>query len=108
MNASARKAQHLVTERRRKNRKRSLSTAVAAVTENAQARKTVTVALRKAAKTLREAGRLGRVQRKVCRIADAVRLNYRYTVAQVAKIAAAYRPRKAEYVAVRNALVAAA
>jgi hypothetical protein len=108
MNASARKAQQIVTARRRANKKRSLSSVVATVTENVQARKTVTAALRKAAKTLREAGKLGRVQRRIRRIGVAVRLNYRYTVAQVAAIAAAYRPRKAEYVAVRNALAAAA
>lgn len=109
MNASTRKAHQILRDRRRANRKRSLSTHVAQVTESAQARKTVTAALRKVAKALREGGDLGRVQCRIGRQGDAkvIGPNYRYTAAQAAMIASVYRPRKAEYVAVRNALTAA-
>lgn len=108
MNDRTRNAHRIIKARRTAGRKCSLSTYVARQTEDAAARKTVTNALRNAAKTLRESGALGKVQTRVCFVAPGVAgKNHRYTAAQVARIAAAYRPRKAEYKAVRAALLAA-
>lgn len=106
MNASSRTARQIIKARRAANTKRSISTHVARATADRAARKAVTAALRKSAKTLREAGQLGKVQTRVCYVtASVVGPNYRYNAAQVARIAAAYRPRKAEYKAVREALL---
>jgi hypothetical protein len=106
MKRSNRKAAELIRKRRLGNRKRSLSTAVAAVTKDATTRKTVTAALRKAAKPLRESGDLGRVQVRTCYVTpDQVGKNYRYTARQIARIAADYNPRKSECKAARAALL---
>ena len=57
---------------------------------------------------LRESGDLGAVKSKRCNVADGVRgVKHVYTRQQVRKVAAAYNPRKAEYKAVRAALLAA-
>lgn len=106
MNASSRTARQIIKARRAANAKRSLSTHVAKATEDRAARKTVTAALRKSAKMLRESGQLGKVQTRVCYVtASVVGPNYRYNAAQVARIAAAYKPRKAEYKTVREVLL---
>lgn len=108
MNASYRQGQRNIRERRNAAKKRSISTYVARVTEDQQARETVTAALRAKAKTLRESGALGRVQQRTCRVTpDHVGVNYRYNARQIAEIAAAYRPRKDAYKAARVALMAA-
>lgn len=107
MKQNSRQGRQTLKARRAAGRKCSLSTYVARQTEDAAARKTVTNALRNAAKPLRESGALGKVQTRVCFVAPGVAgKNHRYTAAQVARIAAAYRPRKAEYKAVRAALLA--
>lgn len=107
MNDRTRNAHRMIKARRAAGRKCSLSTYVARQTKDTAARKTVTNALRNAAKPLRESGALGKVQTRVCFVAPGVAgKNHRYTAAQVARIAAAYRPRKAEYKAVRAALLA--
>jgi hypothetical protein len=106
MNAKARTARQILKARRDANAKRSISTHVAKATADRAARKAVTAALRKSAKTLREAGQLGKVQTRVCYVtASVVGPNYRYNAAQVARIAAAYKPRKAEYKMVRETLL---
>lgn len=93
-------------ERRRANKKRSLSTFVYRVTESAAARKQVTSSLRTNAKKLRESGELGKVQTRTGYVTETVvGKKYRYTAAQVAMIAKLYKPRKDEYKAVRAALV---
>lgn len=98
----------LLKARRAANVKRCISTYVARATTDKAVRSAVTAALRTNAKKLRESGTLGRVQTRVCHVAaGVVGPKYRYTAAQVARIAAAYRPRKPENVAVRSALVAA-
>lgn len=112
MNASARKARRLVNERRDLakgiERKRLISAHVARATADTAARKTVTAALQKAAKPLREAGDLDAVKTRVCAVADGVRgKTHRYTASQVAKIAAQYNPRKAEGKAAKAALLGA-
>lgn len=96
----------VLRERRRANRKRSLSTYVARVAETPAARKAVTSALRTNAKKLRESGQLGRVQTRTGYVTSTVvGKSYRYTAVQVAMIARLYKPRKAEYQDVRAALV---
>ena len=108
MNAKARTARQTIKTRRAANAKRSLSTHVARATADRVARKAVTAALRKSAKALRETGALGKVQTRVCYVtATVVGPNYRYNASQVARIAAAYRPRKAEYKMVRETLLSA-
>lgn len=108
MNASSRTARQIIKARRAANAKRSISTHVAKVTADRAERKAVTSALRNQAKKLREAGQLGKVQVRTCYVTATVTgPNYRYNAAQIARVAAAYRPRKAEYKAVREALIAA-
>jgi hypothetical protein len=97
-----------IRNRRAGGDKRCLSTYVARVTTDEKAREAVTAALRKAAKPLRDGGALGRVQRRVCHVAaGVVGTKYRYTAAQVARIAANYKPRLDAYKAVRDTLAAA-
>lgn len=110
MNASARKAQDIIRRRKAANglgtRRSTLNNAVKVVTADKAVRKGVANALRTAAKPLRERGELGDVKAKRCAVADGVRgLKHLYTDEQVRKVAAAYRPRKAEYRDVRAALL---
>lgn len=106
MNAKARTARQIIKARRAAAVKRSLSTHVAKVTEDRAARKAVTAALRKNAKALREAGQLGKVQTRTRMVTAALaRPCYRYNKSQVARIAATYRPRKAEYKVIRETLL---
>lgn len=106
MNAKARTARQIVKARRSANTKRCISTYVARVTGDEAVRKAVTNALRTNAKKLREAGELGKVQTRTCHVTTGVvGKKYRYTAEQLRRIAAAYKPRKAEYKAVKAELV---
>lgn len=106
MNAATTAKRQILKARRSAGKKRCLSTYVAKATENQAARKAVTAALRKAAKPLREAGALGRVQARTCYVAaGVVGRKYRYTEAQLRRACEAYKPRKAEYKAVKAALM---
>jgi hypothetical protein len=96
--ASARKARQILRDRRRANAKRTISTFVRKATDDTATVKGVTAALRKVAKDLRKAGELGRVQTRTERItATVIGPVYRYTRDQIARIAAAYKPRKPAY-----------
>jgi hypothetical protein len=107
MNASARKAQQILKARRNAGKKRTIGTRVRKVTTDTSAVKAVTAALQKVAKKLRETGALGRVQTRIGTVAaGVVGKTYRYTAAQMATIAQAYKARKAEYKAVAAALAA--
>lgn len=98
MNAASRKARQILRDRRRANAKRTISTRVRKTTTDTKVVDGVSNALRTLAKKLREAGQLGRVQTRIGRVADGViGPVYRYTAAQIARVAAVYRPRKAEY-----------
>ena len=109
MNAKARTARQAIRTRRRANRKHAISTFVRKAATDTAAVKGVTAALRKTARDLRQAGRLGKVQTRTEKVAaGVVGPVYRYTAAQIARIAAAYRPRKAEYKAVAARLALAA
>lgn len=101
------KVRELLRDRRRANQKRTISTHVRRAA--GQTIDGVTNALRKTAKTLRESGALGRVQTRTETVKPGiVQKVYRYTAGQIALIASAYKPRKAEYrvVAARLALAA--
>jgi hypothetical protein len=109
MNANTRKARQILRDRRRANAKRTITTHVAKTTTDTKTVKAVTAALRKTARQLRTAGQLGKVQTRIGRVAaNVIGPVYRYTAAQIALIAASYKPRKAEYRAVANRLVLAA
>ncbi|MGW6912512.1 hypothetical protein ACWGB8_01620 [Kitasatospora sp. NPDC054939] len=109
MNARTRTARQTLRNRTRANQKRTIATHVRKATTDAAAAKGVTAALRKTARELRKAGLLGKVQTRIARVtADRVGPVYRYTAAQVALIAATYRPRKAEYKAAALRLTLAA
>ena len=112
MSRSSNKAARIIRERKAANglgnRRSTLNNAVAAATGDRSVRKAVAAALRKTAKPMRESGDLGAVKSKRCNVADGVRgVKHVYTRQQVRKVAAAYNPRKAEYKAVRAALLAA-
>lgn len=111
MNANTRTGRRIIEARRLAakgdSRKRHISTHVAQVVADRPTRKAVTAALQKAAKPLRESGDLGEVRTRVCAVAAGVRgKTYRYNRGQLARIAAAYNPRKADYRTVRDALLA--
>jgi hypothetical protein len=109
MNAASRKARQILRDRRRANAKRTIATHVAKTTTDTATVKGVTAALRKTARELRKAGRLGKVQTRTEHVtADRVGPVYRYTAAQIALIAASYKPRKPEYRAVATRLALAA
>ncbi|MGW2496191.1 hypothetical protein ACWCV2_17035 [Streptomyces pseudogriseolus] len=86
---------------------RSLVTHVIATGADAATGKGVVAALRTAAKKAGVKGRRARIRRSFNGARNVVKTVYRYTRDQVAEIAAAYKPRKAEYKAVRAALLAA-
>jgi hypothetical protein len=109
MNAKARTARQTLRSRRRANQKRTIATFVRRATTDTTAAKGVTAALRKTARDLRKTGQLGKVQTRTEKVAaGVVGKTYRYTAAQIALIAAAYRPRKAEYKTVALRLTLAA
>jgi hypothetical protein len=104
---SARKAARLLRDRRRANAKRTISTFVRKTTTDTKAVDGVTNALRTVAKKLRQAGQLGKVQTRTEHVTpDRVGPVYRYTAAQIARIAASYKPRKPEYKAIALQLAA--
>jgi hypothetical protein len=109
MNAATRTARQIIKARQRANQKRTIATFVRKATTDTAAVKGVTAALRKTARTLRTAGLLGKVQTRTGKVAAGViGKTYRYTATQIARIAAAYRPRKAEYRTVAQRLALAA
>lgn len=89
---------------------RSITTHVIATGADTATVKGVVKALQGVAKTARANGLKGKRVR-IRRTAQGFKRHavtaYRYTRAQVAQIAAAYKPRKAEYKAIRAALIAA-
>jgi hypothetical protein len=87
---------------------RSLVTHVLALGVDRDTVKGASNALRKVAKEIGIRGRRARIRRTFDGVKNRVGNVYRYTRSQVAAIAAAYKPRKAEYKAVRAALIAAA
>lgn len=93
--------------RRVRTAPRSLTTHVIATGADAATVKGVTTALRSAAKKAGVKGRRARIRRSFNGARNVVKTVYRYTREQVREIAAAYKPRKAEYKAVRAALLAA-
>lgn len=106
MDATTRTARRIVKARRAAGKARCISTHVARVTEDVAARKAVTTALRKVAKQMRDNCELGRVQTRVQPVEGGrVGPVYRYNTCQMAAVAAAYKPRKAEYKTVRQALL---
>lgn len=109
MIAATRTARRIIKARRTASQKRTIATHVRKAGADTTTVKAVTAALRKTARTLRAAGELGRVQTRTERItARVVGPVYRYTAAQIALIAAAYRPRKPEFKTVAQRLALAA
>lgn len=107
MNAATRTGRQTIKDRRAGLARYCISTHVARATKDEAARKTVTDALRKTAKQMRESGALGRVQVRIGKVAEGVMgPTYRYTAVQVAALAAVYKPRKDTCKAVRLALLA--
>lgn len=88
---------------------RSLATHILATgtTPDTATIKAVSAGLRNAAKKAGIKGRRARISRSLTGPRNIVKTVYRYTRAQVAELAAAYKPRKAECVALRAALLAA-
>lgn len=93
--------------RRVRNGARSLVTHIIATGADAATIERVADALRSVAKRKGIKGRRARIRRSFTGARTIVKTVYRYTRAQVAQIADAYKPRKAEYKAVRAALIAA-
>ncbi|GBQ04369.1 hypothetical protein SSP531S_58630 [Streptomyces spongiicola] len=93
--------------RRVRTTARSLATHIIATGADATTVKGVASALRTAAKKAGIKGTRTRTRRTVDGFRGRAVTAYRYTRAQVAQIAAAYKPRKAEYKAIRAALLAA-
>lgn len=109
MNAATRTARQILRTRQRANQKHAISTFVRKATTDTDTVKGVTAALRKTARALRTTGQLGTVQTRIGKVAAGViGPVYCYTAAQIALIAAAYRPRKAEYKTVAASLRLAA
>ncbi|MET8717416.1 hypothetical protein ABZV52_30070 [Streptomyces sp. NPDC004735] len=88
---------------------RSLATHIIATgtTHDAATIKAVSAGLRTAAKKAGIKGRRARIRRSATGPRNIVKTVYRYTRDQVAQLAAAYKPRKAECKALRAALLAA-
>lgn len=105
--ASAERRAVAQAARRVRTGARSLVTHVIATGADAATVKGVVKALRTAAKNAGVKGRRAHIRRSFDGARNVVKTVYRYTRAQVAQIAAAYKPRKAEYKAVRAALIAA-
>ncbi len=87
---------------------RSLVTHVIATGADRKTVEGVADALRTVARNKGIKGRRARIRRSFDGARNVVKTGYRYTRAQVAQIAAQYKPRKAEYKVVRAALLAAA
>ncbi|MFJ7004199.1 hypothetical protein ACIQWY_29840 [Streptomyces albidoflavus] len=106
--ASAARRAALHAARRVRTGPRSLVTHVIATGADAATIKGVAAALRNVASRNGIKGRRTRTRRTFGGALRHAVNAWRYTRAQVAQIAAAYKPRKAEYKAVRAALLAAA
>ncbi|MEU0429756.1 hypothetical protein ABZ235_40555 [Streptomyces canus] len=108
--ASAARREVARAARRVRHTARSLTTHVIATGADRATAKGVVKALQGVAKTARTNGLKGK-RARIRRTAQGFKRHavtaYRYTRAQVAQIAAQYKPRKAEYKAVRAALIAA-
>ena len=105
--ASAERRAAAHAARRVRSGARSLVTHVIATGADAATVKGVVKALRTAAKNAGVKGRRARIRRSFDGARNVVKTVYRYTREQVAQIAEHYKPRKAEYKAVRAALLAA-
>ncbi|WP_180989937.1 hypothetical protein [Streptomyces cahuitamycinicus] len=108
--ASAERRTIAKAARRVRTGPRSLATHIIATGADAATVKGVAKALQGVAKTARTNGLKGkraRIRRSFNGARNVVKTVYRYTREQIAQIAAAYKPRKAEYKAVRAALIAA-
>ncbi|GHH22411.1 hypothetical protein [Streptomyces lanatus] len=105
--ASAARREVARAARRVRTTARSLATHVIATGADRETVKGVVKALRTAAKNAGIKGRRARIRRTAQGFKKHAVTAYRYTRAQVAHIAAAYKPRKAEYKVVRAALIAA-
>ncbi|MFK0279475.1 hypothetical protein ACIQVL_03240 [Streptomyces sp. NPDC090499] len=105
--ASAARREVARAARRVRTTARSLATHVIATGADRETVKGVVKALRTAAKNAGIKGRRARIRRTAQGFKRHAVTAYRYTRAQVAQIAAAYKPRKAEYKTVRAALIAA-
>ncbi|MFI9078730.1 hypothetical protein ACIGW8_20015 [Streptomyces sioyaensis] len=105
--ASAERRAAAHAARRVRTGARSLTTHVIATGADSATVKGVVEALRTAAKNAGVKGRRARIRRSFDGARNVVKTVYRYTRAQVAQIAAQYKPRKAEYKGVRAALIAA-
>ena len=84
---------------------RTLATHVIAIGANHETVKGVVKALRTAAKNLGVKGSRTRIRRTIDGVKRKTVTAYRYTRAQVTRIATAYKPRKDAYKAVRAALL---
>ncbi|MFF8716185.1 hypothetical protein ACF07T_32840 [Streptomyces sp. NPDC015184] len=103
--ATRRTARAVLRDRARANRPHSLASHVIARGETAETAKSIANGLRTAAKKLGLAGKEGRTRRTVDG-RGRLRKVIRYTATQFAAALAAYRPRKAAYVAARARLLA--
>ncbi|MFG2512627.1 hypothetical protein [Streptomyces sp. NPDC048584] len=105
--ASAQRRTVAQATRRVRTGARSLVTHIIATGADRKTVESVADALRTVAKKRGVKGRRARIRRSFNGARNIVKTIYRYTRAQVAQIAAQYKPRKAEYKAVRAALIAA-
>ncbi|MFG2408827.1 hypothetical protein ACGFR8_31675 [Streptomyces brevispora] len=106
--ASAKRRSIAQAARRVRTGARSLATHIIATgTHTDTAIKAVSAGLRTAAKNAGIKGRRARIRRSLTGTRNIVKTVFRYTRTEVAQLAAAYKPRKAEYKAVRAALLAA-
>ncbi|MDX2554722.1 hypothetical protein [Streptomyces stelliscabiei] len=105
--ASAQRRTVTQAARRVRTGARSLVTHIIATGADRKTVEGVADALRTVAKKKGVKGRRARIRRSFNGARNIVKTVYRYTRAQVAQIAAQYKPRKAEYKAVRAALIAA-
>ncbi|MFF4057654.1 hypothetical protein ACFYZ0_18095 [Streptomyces sp. NPDC001708] len=105
--ASAQRRTVAQAARRVRTGARSLVTHIIATGADRKTVEGVADALRTVAKKKGIKGRRARIRRSFNGARNIVKTVYRYTRAQVAQIAAQYKPRKPEYKAVRAALIAA-
>ncbi|WP_328736610.1 hypothetical protein [Streptomyces bobili] len=106
--ASAERRTVAQAARRVRTGARSLVTHVIATGADRKTVEGVADALRTVAKKKGVKGRRARIRRTFQGVKNHTLTVFRYTREQVARIAAQYKPRKAEYKAVRAALIAAA
>ncbi|MFE2930639.1 hypothetical protein [Streptomyces sp. NPDC059278] len=105
--AHRRAARAVLRDRTRAARPHSLASHIVARGESTETAKSIAAGLRTAAKKLGLTGKAGRTRRTVDG-RGRLRKVVRYTVAQFRAALAAYRPRKAAYIAARARLLAVA